>query len=336
MSHISDFTHPDKEILILLGAGASIDAGIPSTYALTKELYSKFKDMIPQKTYAYMFAYVVSGIQQYKTTTGYSPFDPPNIEEIISAIQLIANRQKLEADPFIATWDQKIHYFEKSKAPDSSELSRSLRTAFAKVFKLVNSAFVEAIESFQDLGKRDRFFTTFSTKNRISDILSRATNDLDQSIRSIENSLNRILLSLDQPVDNWKNLYQLTHTLMTKIMWLDDPIQCLYLKPLLNLSAKHTHLLTLNYDTSIELLAKHQSISLSDGFDSSNIYRGEYDYSKPIHYLKLHGSINWHWSSVENTTVKLDSRPEGNYLPSLIICQREKLRSQGPFLDLFM
>ncbi|XDD54158.1 SIR2 family protein [Leptospira sp. WS4.C2] len=334
MNKISNYTDSDSEIVVLLGAGASIDAGIPGVFGLTQELYTNFTQLLPHKEYAHMFAYVVSGIQQNKTTTGRSPFEPPNVEEVISAIQLIATRQKLEADPFIASWDQKIQYFERSRATDSSDLSRSLSSAFKNIFNQVESAFSETLESVEKLIEGDTFAKSFFTKGRISNILSRSTYDLDNSIRDIEASLHKILTVRDKPVDNWKILYQYTHALLADIMWLNDYTRCDYLNPLLNLSSKRTHIVTLNYDTSIELLAKNQSIEISDGFDTNNIYKSEFNSSMRIHYLKLHGSINWLWDFRRNATVKLELKPKENYMPSLIIGQREKLRSQGPFLDL--
>lgn len=337
MNQITEFLSADKEVALLLGAGASIDAGIPGAYDLTEKLYSRFQERFPHQSYSRMFAYVVSGIQQNNTINGRSPFDLPNVEEIISAIELISSRHKLEASPFIGSWLPRIELFEKAEFVNASALSQSFSSAFKTIFEISQKAFNEVLDSMDNAFRRDPFSSGAFTKSRIGSILSNSSSKLDQTIREIEQQLNQILIEKDKPTNTWFFLYQYTHALLTELMWVTDAVACEYLKPMLELPVKKTHLFTLNYDTCIEAIAQSSSIPISDGFENISgrpVFKRKFDENIPVHYIKLHGSINWLWNDRDSLTSKLAEKPRGEYMPLLVFGQREKLRSKGPFLDL--
>jgi hypothetical protein len=133
---------------------------------------------------------------------------------------------------------------------------------------------------------------------------------------------------------------------LANFVWIDNPEKVSHLKPLLNLVAKQKRLCvaTLNYDNSIELLAKNSGLKCSTGIEEWS-ETGAFDsVEEGILLLKLHGSIDW--ESKESRTAerpmphRVISRTtaEGlktrGFRPAVIFGHRNKLTAEGPFLDL--
>jgi len=93
-----------KEI-ILLGAGASVEAGVPAAYDMTKKLM----DLFPETSkHGHIIRFVVGGMLMQKGVKGENPFDGVNVEDLFNAIELLANRESLEAAPFIGSWHRLV------------------------------------------------------------------------------------------------------------------------------------------------------------------------------------------------------------------------------------
>lgn len=103
---------------------------------------------------------------------------------------------------------------------------------------------------------------------------------------------------------------------------------------------------TLNYDNSIELLAKSQSIPWTTGIDQWST-SGCLDFTEhKLLLLKLHGSIDWTWGTTDKPSNHLmlhkvirriePDEMKDRYEPAVIFGQRNKLTAEGPFLDLLI
>ena len=96
--------------LVLTGAGCSIDAGLDGTSALTARmdelLVSTDRPAIRRASpdVARRFRYVCSVLTMWKPRNGGSPFVPLNVEEVFSAVELLAERRTLEVAPFVGHW----------------------------------------------------------------------------------------------------------------------------------------------------------------------------------------------------------------------------------------
>ena len=110
--------------------------------------------------------------------------------------------------------------------------------------------------------------------------------------------------------------------------WLESPSSVAYLAPL-TATAKVSRLwiASLNYDNAIELAASEQGIEVDVGLHGET---PEFNDDSMLCLAKLHGSVNW----------DLDGRlrPRANLVPVprplMIFGSGNKLRTQGPYLDL--
>jgi hypothetical protein len=125
-----------------------------------------------------------------------------------------------------------------------------------------------------------------------------------------------------------------------------------YLKPIINLAKQQNRLFiaTLNYDYAIELLSRANGIACDTGIEGW-MENEAFDYpNEGIQLIRLHGANYWYWS--ENGTRTYDERLPHRLIraqpqfdvespmtvlvetPMAIFGQRNKLTTEGPFLDL--
>jgi len=99
--------------LILLGAGASVEAEVPAAYKMTEklvELFSVPKSLIDDNAhYSHVLRFVIGGLLMEKGAKNENPFEGVNVEDVFNAIDLLANRENLEAAPFIGSWHPLVH-----------------------------------------------------------------------------------------------------------------------------------------------------------------------------------------------------------------------------------
>src|SRR5580698_5536516 len=92
--------------MILLGAGASTEAGVPATYEMTEKLVELLENnsIGDEKKLTHVLKFVVGGLLMKRGKNNENPFDGVNIEDVFNAVDLLANRENLEADSFIGSW----------------------------------------------------------------------------------------------------------------------------------------------------------------------------------------------------------------------------------------
>lgn len=160
--------------------------------------------------------------------------------------------------------------------------------------------------------------------------------------RMIERALERMVESFTSKADPdsiFRNLQQSMMSALVSLAQVDDS-RLEYLGPLLDAKSRPIRIATLNYDLSIETLARTRGMNCDTGIDSwlggrAWTWREEAD----VHLLKLHGSIDW---VLDRTTgaggmdeyqVKSASEDEeGPRTPALVFGARGKVRADGPFL----
>ena len=99
----------DGRVAVLLGAGASADADVPLTGALTAKVIDAVKDAHP--TLSGALNYVCSSLVGHAGTKGVSPYAPLNIERVVSSLRLLSGRATHEAAPFV-TWSAAAEEFD--------------------------------------------------------------------------------------------------------------------------------------------------------------------------------------------------------------------------------
>jgi len=85
---------------VLLGAGASTDAGIPKSVDLTREIYEYLSQQGDDgKRQARALGTVIAGLSYRNAQSGISPYNLIDVEQVVATIQLLANRYNSEVMP---------------------------------------------------------------------------------------------------------------------------------------------------------------------------------------------------------------------------------------------
>lgn len=92
--------------VVLLGAGASKEAGVPTTLEMTKALVDRINDgPIARRNQSSALNFVCATISAYDAATkGANPYDSLDVERVFAAVELLAERRELEVTPFVASW----------------------------------------------------------------------------------------------------------------------------------------------------------------------------------------------------------------------------------------
>jgi hypothetical protein len=103
-------TTPQSEVLFLLGAGASKDAGLPLATELTElitgDIEANFPELLP------LMRFIHGGICFGRGCEGRRPQDPVNIEEFLMACHDLAHRNRSRIYPFVASWHERLDAIE--------------------------------------------------------------------------------------------------------------------------------------------------------------------------------------------------------------------------------
>lgn len=96
----------NERTVVLLGAGASQEAGVPTTFEMTEKLVERVQDSQPPGDAIVSALHFVcaSLLAHDAATTGQSPYTGLDVERVFSAVELLAERNELEVTPFVASW----------------------------------------------------------------------------------------------------------------------------------------------------------------------------------------------------------------------------------------
>ena len=103
--------------LFLLGAGASVEAGVPDAYRMTNEMVKRLSedDMSRYRRIDKVLQFVVGGLLFQQGIKGENPFDGINIEDLFNAVKLLGDRQNSDLSPFISSWHPELEGLENGK-----------------------------------------------------------------------------------------------------------------------------------------------------------------------------------------------------------------------------
>ena len=120
--------------MVLLGAGASVEAGIPAAFGLTDKVIRHFG--LNTRT-GRVLRYVYGGLMLGKGKRGEDPLEGINVEDMVEAITQLANRGELQIAPFIALWNEGVTAFQEN---DSHQ---TLMKAFRELAEMTQLSGVE-------------------------------------------------------------------------------------------------------------------------------------------------------------------------------------------------
>jgi len=300
--------------LFLLGAGASVEAGIPDAFRMTKVMLDKFSNDIYSRRINKILQFVVGGLLFQQGIKGENPYGGVNIEDLFNTVLLLGERQNSELGPFISSWHPQLIGLE------GGEL-----TGFTGR-KLLETIY-EPIERF--LGGKYR---TSSGMNRIDTFhsSSRFESSFTEAVRQIESGGEGRLFEAAADAMISK---------LVEMVWIIDPSIVEYLIPLVKYAKdQNSAITTLNYDNTIELTGHVSGIEIDTGFEAWSA-TGDF----PL--LKLHGSIDWALSHGQTSKEKPlpyqiiqqvdpNANQKRDIRPAIVFGGKNKLTAKGPFLSL--
>jgi SIR2-like domain len=291
--------------IFLLGAGASIDAGLSDTNKLTRKIYDiliRNHDKAPSKVYGYVIAKILAK----KVREGGSPFEQVNVEEVYAGIESIIHRDGNIASEFVSNWDPVLDKLMPSF--DQSTFSRSLSELYSIYGGQGDRIYVKA-----DHGKLQKIV------NELTKIASRS------GPAGATHILTRLIGAL---------IVCLRH----------DQTQTKYIEDIIKIAHKNGAVFgSLNYDLVLEDSLTKLGITYDYGLNNWNTKKlVQFQKTKSTtRLLKMHGSMNW-FENGEDITVEEPNFEDGDQsnwslkpLPQMIFGDaNSKLRPDGPFLQL--
>lgn len=305
----------EPRVALLLGAGASADAGLP----LTSDLADRVVDLANarngsrgaglQKSPGWVQAInaVYAGMIGYRGLSGGDPRSAVNIETLISAVRLLGVREKHEIAPFVAAWSPSLAALEPAHAPSQAVdlISGGLGLSFGS-----RTDASQVIDGVAMIAR-----SVFHPK-------------LDGVFNHAESFIVRTLSELLSPLEQVDYLAPLADLAQNQVGGLD--------------------VMTLNYDLTVETACGSAGVEVFRGIESwVPGDRIEFPMRDGVVNLaKLHGSLDWvadvtassHQPLLGAQGVRVltpGEREGGKYLrPWIVVGDREKLGTDGPTLDL--
>lgn len=315
--------------MLLLGAGASVEAGVPSAYKMTEEILKRFNDAQNHalREYAKVLNFVIGGLLFDAGKRNNNPLtNGVNVEDLFNAVLLLSERNRLEVSPFVGSWDSMIEAFDKV-TPSAPRLDKLLKLIQQSVAKQMQNALSQNLPT-SSADKIDRIVENnlkkrieAAVKNRSasissSDSIGRAVaeyikevskkwsdnlkpnssgsnSDLDKEFKQAVQQLR------ERPAEGrkFKRTAEEMILMLKDLVWIEEASTVNYLSPIPNMVKSGGRLVvaTLNYDNGIELVSEANSIACNTGIEVWS-QKGVFDFSgKGLHLIKLHGSIDWSW-----------------------------------------
>lgn len=282
---------------MLLGAGASKDAGLPDTYGLTKQVYDRL--VSAKSNDAVLYAVVVAKLIARNAKNGQSPFNNINIEDVYDGLKRLLNRDSDLLSEFVSGWD-----------PISAS---SIKPFDAQ-------GFAENLSSvFNIPDSRERVQQMKIDRGRIEQIVSELQRCFGSDLYQYKGA------SLDPFLATLANILDVQNA-QTKYMelFLDkhcDNVECIA---------------TLNYDQLVEVSLKKIGRKADLGLTQWNEKRFIKFHGRSPKLIKLHGSTDWFIGNDDeiffpgDPTISVYARSRAIIFGG----QSEKLVPHGPFLHL--
>lgn len=302
--------------MVLLGAGASKPAGVPTATEMTQDMLRK-----ADSTEFWRPLSAIVGALQMRQPDFERKVD---VEQVMNASQLLADRLSLEFSPFVGAWHPIIDDLERKK------FSRLTARSIAR----------KAMR--RPPGPR---------------------RNVPMTSQSVESAFETALAAVGRHIDSrpdgslFRQLSSHLTGLLIEFTWLKKARSLTYFDPML----RHARnglltIATLNYDNTIELRSEALDLKCETGIKGWSETGTLPDVRSGIALLKLHGSVNWQWESTAsgdhsiyadrkvlevNPAVHsefeeaLEPGDHGQKL-AVLFGGRNKLTAEGPFLDLLM
>jgi hypothetical protein len=312
--------------VVLLGAGASAEAGVPTSFEMSKRLRDEFRDDRSITRLADVLDFVIGSLVQERGMQGLNPYDGVDVERLFAAVRLLADRQASEAFPFVGSWHPRVADLDRA-GPEANRIAEEFLNDYAE-------------QSGMSTGILGRGFPRWFSFGGIVHVDHITVQSFQEAVRA--------QLSASRPGTVFQQAAAEMLRRLIRIVWIQDRSKTEYLEPLANAArAGPMVIASLNYDNALELAALKAEVKL-DRQPRTLLARRRH-HSEGIRLLKLHGSIDWTLTRPKDTpTGPLNQRTlefvdpaeaiadNRMYDPAVIFGQGNKLTAHGPFLQLFM
>lgn len=343
--------------MILLGAGASVEAKVPDTFDMTRRMLELFdQDPHISDTCSRALRFAAGGLLFQRGIKGEDPFEGVNVEELFNAVQLLAERETLEAAPFIGSWHPLVETLDRLRPPKPN--FDKLPTEIVKAaVKAVSDSGKQALSSSsgRDL---DTLIDDLCRGKKPSKKLGQIVVDLvkntfdklkpgSPSGLSFSSELSKAIEGKERPGRGaiFRRTTSWMVQMLTRMVWIDDPNRVSYLQPLVQVKPQEIRVIaSLNYDNAVESAASQCGVAVETGIDTWSQEQTFPKAKEGVSLLKLHGSIDWAIKEGNctperplpyQTIERISPNPQKmGFFPAVIFGGRNKLTAAGPFLDL--
>jgi hypothetical protein len=101
--------------MFLIGAGASVEAGVPATFDMTERLAAEIGAARFRRG-AQALNFVCGALLAYDGARGESPYKGLDVERVFAAVELLGERTELEVTPFVASWHPAVDAWDRRSA----------------------------------------------------------------------------------------------------------------------------------------------------------------------------------------------------------------------------
>lgn len=349
---------PTTEML-LLGAGASVDAGVPAAVPMTRQVAEAFRQDPNLRRYSELISFVIGALAAQKGVAGDDPLGGIDIESLYNAVYSLVQRDAREPGPFVGTWHAKVSDFDRYN-PVRARLDGVKERLYGHVVADVAGGRTHVpLDQAVRAIVGPRLSGTRSSDEAIERIVALMAAGR-QHILAVLHGQVRGSIEMSHEfgvaVDPYWGaaqeglFYEEANALIVQTilpwLWITDASRVQYLRPIADLSKRQGSLVvsTLNYDNGIELISENVGVACSSGIDVWN-QGGSFPVAQPgINLLKLHGSVNWAWerpapaaNMPSSKTISGLSNADvvsWQHEPAIIFGERNKLTAAGPFLSL--
>lgn len=296
---------------VLLGAGASRDAGLPLTSELAAGVLQHLTNETPstgrRPDWLVALNFVYGAMVSYRSRDGGNALDAVNIETLISALRLLGRREDHEVAPFVESWRDPV-----------------LRAGQLQVDDHSASRLTDAL-SAMTAPRDDRFSARRAGRQNDGLNLAYAIAEIADLARTPTR------LSSYRSADQW-----VTRTL-GRLLEPSKPVT--YLHPLADLANRQAgglDVITLNYDLTVESAMAQKSVAVDRGIEDWPSQRISYSADTPVRLHKVHGSLDWTMESDHDRYIPIMKDLHGEIAPQpwVVVGDREKLATEGPTLEL--
>jgi SIR2-like domain len=300
------------DLCVLLGAGASVDAGLPTTEGMVDRLLADFRKqdelLYDARPRLRLLEFIVYSLRQEAAARG--DVVGVDVETMFDAIESLASRTRLSITPFINSWHPLVAEAERTTRAGAYD------TPERRLGKLLTEAIKKTVASRFPMGS--------------------STHEVDRFVQELLGSGNT-------RGSAFASLAVAVLESLGRILQLPHPDAVRYLEPLATLYHDQSQLdiATLNYDLTVETLGDSVGLHVDDGMAVWD-RKGRLEFEPGIRLLKLHGSIGWETTAgvrpiddpfipVEGIRRTVEQTPTR---PAVIFGAGNKLRANGPYLEL--